>query len=239
MRCDICCLEDPACETLDHDAFCRRLSACDGCPLQQGEGPIPPAVLRRQLERLKDSARQLRSKQNRIRQLDRSHKELTQDILRSDERVAKLERTQHAIAQAAEGQLQAYLRQLDRQKESIHALSTPIIQVWEGVLVLPLIGHLDEARILTLTENLLHALQEQKARYAVLDLTGIAELDAKDAQQLLRVAAAVDLLGAQALLCGLRPQVVHTVVSLGVDLGRLSVWRTLENALRHCIKAQQ
>lgn len=239
MRCDLCCLEDPACETLDHDAFCRRLAACESCPLQQGTEPISAAVLARQLLRLKDAARQLRGKQNRIRQLERSHQELTQDILRSDERVAKLERTQQAIAQAAEEQLQAYLRQLTRQRESIHALSTPIIQVWEGVLVLPLIGHIDEARLSTLTENLLHALKEQKARYAVLDLTGIAELDAHDAQQLLRVAAAVDLLGAQALLCGLRPQVVRTVVSLAVDLGHLSVMRTLEDALRHCIAAKQ
>lgn len=235
MRCERCCLEDPACDALDTDAFVRKLSGCDSCPILQGEVPIPLNVLRKQLDRTKESARLLRQRQNRIRQLEHAQKELAQEITRSDERVAKLERTQQAIAQSADEQIQSYLRRLDSQQQSILALSTPIIQVWDGVLVLPLIGHLDEQRLQTLTENLLLALQEQKARFAVLDLTGISELGAQAAQRILRVAHAVRLLGAQARLCGLRPQVVRTVTSLGVDLGELSVTRTLQDALRHCI----
>ncbi|HNN52828.1 MAG TPA: STAS domain-containing protein [Pseudomonadota bacterium] len=235
MRCERCCLEDPACDALDADAFARKLSGCDSCPLLQGTSPIPATVLSKQLQRIKESARLLRHKQNRIRQLEHAQKELTQDILRSDERVSKLERTQHAIAQAAEAQLTSYLRMLESQQESIVALSTPIIQVWDAVLVLPLIGHLDASRLQTLTENLLASLQQHKARFAILDLTGISELDAASAGRLLKVAQAVGLLGATALLCGLRPQVVRTVTSLGVDLGELSVTRTLKEALGHCI----
>ncbi len=235
MRCERCCLEDPASESLDLDSYCRKLTACTECPLQQGTAAIPREVLLSQIRRLSLAARQSRQQQNRIRQLEREQKELAQEIQRSDERVAKLEQTQKATAQAADEQFQAQLELLAQQQASIMALATPIIQVWDGVLVLPLIGQLDAERMQTLTVSLLTELQQRRARFAVLDLTGVPTLDESSAQHLYRVATAVRLLGAEALLCGLRSQVVQTVTSLGVELSSLSTTRSLQDALRRCI----
>jgi anti-anti-sigma factor len=235
MRCERCCLEDPASESLDLDSYCRKLTACTECPIQQGTAAIPREVLLAQIRRLGIAARQTRQQQNRIRQLEREQKELAQEIQLSDERVAKLEQTQKATAQAADEQLRAQMELLSQQQASIMALATPIIQVWDGVLVLPLIGQLDEQRMQTLMESLLTELQQRRARFAVLDLTGVPMLDESSAQQLYRVATAVRLLGAEALLCGLRSQVVQTVTSLGVDLSSLSTTRSLQDALRRCI----
>lgn len=235
MRCERCCLEDPASESLDLDSYCRKLTACTECPLQQGTAAIPRAVLLSQIRRLSLAARQSRQQQNRIRQLEREQKELAQEIQRSDERVAKLEQTQKATAQAADEQFRAQLELLAQQQASIMALATPIIQVWDGVLVLPLIGQLDAERMQTLTVSLLTELQQRRARFAVLDLTGVPTLDESSAQHLYRVATAVRLLGAEALLCGLRSQVVQTVTSLGVELSSLSTTRSLQDALRRCI----
>lgn len=235
MRCERCCLEDPASESLDLDSYCRKLTACTECPLQQGTAAIPREVLLSQIRRLSLAARQSRQQQNRIRQLEREQKELAQEIQRSDERVAKLEQTQKATAQAADEQLRAQLERLAQQQASIMALATPIIQVWDGVLVLPLIGQLDAERMQTLTVSLLTELQQRRARFAVLDLTGVPTLDESSAQHLYRVATAVRLLGAEALLCGLRSQVVQTVTSLGVELSSLSTTRSLQDALRRCI----
>ncbi|MFO0621155.1 MAG: STAS domain-containing protein [Polyangia bacterium] len=235
MRCERCCLEDPASESLDLDSYCRKLTACTECPLQQGTAAIPREVLLSQIRRLSLAARQSRQQQNRIRQLEREQKELAQEIQRSDERVAKLEQTQKATAQAADEQLRAQLELLAQQQASIMALATPIIQVWDGVLVLPLIGQLDAERMQTLTVSLLTELQQRRARFAVLDLTGVPTLDESSAQHLYRVATAVRLLGAEALLCGLRSQVVQTVTSLGVELSSLSTTRSLQDALRRCI----
>lgn len=235
MRCERCCLEDPASESLDLDSYCRKLTACTECPLQLGTAATSREVLLATIRRLTDAARQSRQQQNRIRQLERAQLELSQEIQRSDERVAKLEQTQKATAHAADEQLRAQLELLSQQQASIMALATPIIQVWDGVLVLPLIGELDEQRMQSLTESLLLALQERRARFAVLDLTGVPSLNESSAQHLYRVATAVRLLGAEALLCGLRSQVVQTVTSLGVDLSALSTTRSLQDALRRCI----
>ncbi len=235
MRCERCCLEDPASESLDLDSYCRKLTACTECPLQLGTAATSREVLLATIRRLTDATRQSRQQQNRIRQLERAQLELSQEIQRSDERVAKLEQTQKATAHAADEQLRAQLELLSQQQASIMALATPIIQVWDGVLVLPLIGELDEQRMQSLTESLLLALQERRARFAVLDLTGVPSLNESSAQHLYRVATAVRLLGAEALLCGLRSQVVQTVTSLGVDLSAISTTRSLQDALRRCI----
>ncbi|MBL8632280.1 MAG: STAS domain-containing protein [Myxococcales bacterium] len=235
MRCERCCLEDPASESLDLDSYCRKITACTECPLQQGTATISRDVLIGNIRRLTESARQNRQQQNRIRQLERAQQELTEDIQRSDERVAKLEQTQKATTHAADEQLRAQLERLSAQQAAIMALATPIIQVWDGVLVLPLIGELDEERMQALTESLLSALQERRARLAVLDLTGVPTLNQSSAQHLYRIATAVRLLGAEALLCGLRSQVVQTVTSLGVDLSSLATTRSLQDALRRCI----
>lgn len=217
----------------------RTLSSCTECPLQRGEKPIPPAILRKQLDRLALAARTGRRTQNRLRQLEHERKEMLEEIQRSDERVAKLEETQKSAQQAAETRLSANIALLQQQRESILALSAPVIQVWEGVLVLPMIGQLDEVRIQTLMDNVLSGLSLKQSRFAVLDLTGVPDLDEGSAFRILRLAMAVRLLGADLLLCGMQAHVARRLTELRIDLGAIQVKQTLKDALRYCIAGQR
>lgn len=235
MRCENCCLEDGAGDALDLDAFTRKVSSCTECPYLTGQAPIPVSMLRRQISRLSDSARTIRKMQNRLRQFEHEKIEIMSEVQRSDQRIAKIEQAQKATALAAEIRIDEHVAQLRRQREAIVAMSTPIIQVWHGVLVVPLIGELDDTRMQSLTEQLLSALSTLQARYTVLDLTGVPSLDASSAQHVLRLSSAVRLLGADVLLCGMKPQVARTVTELGVDLGSLRARQTLKQALRGCI----
>gem|GEM_PF-5880832 len=236
MRCEVCCLEKPDDGEVDFTALARKLGECTECPHRHGESANPVVLL--QVERIQQAAKRLRHKKNKIRRLEHDLAEQMREIEQADARVAKLEQTQRASTQAADERLRAQVVRLEQQHEAILALSTPIIQVWEGVLVLPLIGVLDEARLTRMTENLLVALQEKQAQTVVLDLTGISEIDDTSVELLLRVAKAVRLLGSVPLLCGMRPNVARMVVNLGLNLGELAVSRTLQQTLTQCMMSE-
>ncbi len=128
--------------------------------------------------------------------------------------------------------------ELERRLEVIARMSTPIIHVWEGVLVLPIIGELDADRTARMTEALLAALITSRARFAILDLTGVETVDTHAADVLLQIVGAIGLLGVKALVSGIRPAVAEAVVDLGVDLSRVTTVATLHAALRMCMEAQ-
>ncbi len=125
---------------------------------------------------------------------------------------------------------------IKQQEEAIQALSTPILQVWEGVLALPIIGILDSARAASVMERLLAEIVRSQCRYAILDLTGVEHVDASTADHILRIVQAVELLGARALITGIRPAVAQAMTELGVDLSRLVTLSHLQKALEHCIR---
>src|SRR5690606_19838895 len=116
----------------------------------------------------------------------------------------------------------------------ILSLSTPIIQVWSGILVLPLVGALDAARADALMSGLLESVVARGARHAILDLTGVSEVDGPRADHLLRVVRAARLLGAEVLLSGMRPQVARAVADLDLRFEGLRTASSLEEALRAC-----
>jgi rsbT co-antagonist protein RsbR len=124
---------------------------------------------------------------------------------------------------------------IEAQNRAIQAMSTPILQVWDGVLALPIIGMVDEARASLMTETLLGAIVETQARFAILDLTGVDVVDTSTANNFLKIVAGTRLLGAHALIAGIRPMVAQTISSLGVDLGTIATFGTLKAALQHCI----
>jgi rsbT co-antagonist protein RsbR len=105
-----------------------------------------------------------------------------------------------------------------RQQEELLELSTPVVQLWEGVLALPLIGTLDSARTQVVMESLLQRIIDTGAAMAIIDITGVPMVDTLVAQHLLKTVAAARLMGADCIISGIRPQIAQTIVHLGVQL---------------------
>jgi rsbT co-antagonist protein RsbR len=125
---------------------------------------------------------------------------------------------------------------LRRQRDEILELSTPVIQVWDKVLVLPIIGTLDSGRAARLTENLLERIAENQAEVVILDISGVPTIDTQVAQHLLRTVQAATLMGASSIMCGVRPETAQAIVHLGIDLGQLRSRTTLRDALQLAIQ---
>jgi rsbT co-antagonist protein RsbR len=124
------------------------------------------------------------------------------------------------------------LELIQRQSVALADLSTPIIEVWEHTLALPIIGAIDEARAATMAETLLHSVAERRARHVLVDLTGVEDIDAETFRHLTRLARAVELLGARCVFTGLGPNVARTLVGMNLELGALRTHPTLKEGLR-------
>ncbi len=117
-----------------------------------------------------------------------------------------------------------------RQQQEMLELSTPVVELWDGVLALPLIGTLDSARTQVVMENLLQKIVQTGAGIAIVDITGVPTVDTLVAQHLLKTVAAARLMGADCIISGIRPQIAQTIVHLGVDLGTVITKATLADA---------
>lgn len=126
-------------------------------------------------------------------------------------------------------------RLLGRQQEEILALSTPVLQIWDGVLALPLIGAFDAVRSAKVTESLLQRVVDMAASVVILDVSGASAVDTAAVQQLFRIIAGVRLVGAETIICGVRPDTAQSVVHLGVDLAGVHSRGTLNAALHLAI----
>jgi len=124
-----------------------------------------------------------------------------------------------------------------QQAESMLELSTPVVQLWDGIIAVPLVGTLDSARTQLVMEKMLDALVAQGATHAVIDITGVPTVDTEVAQHLLKTVMAARLLGAQCTICGIRPQIAHTIVSLGIEFGDITTKATLAGALEHALRS--
>ncbi len=123
-------------------------------------------------------------------------------------------------------------RLVARQAQELLELSTPILKVWEGILVAPLIGALDSARTERFTERLLEIIVETGAEVALVDITGVPVVDTHTAQHLLETTSAVRLLGARVVLTGIRPAIAQVLVQLGIDLSSITTRSSLMEGLR-------
>jgi PAS domain S-box-containing protein len=135
----------------------------------------------------------------------------------------------------AERDLRAQLEQITSQEEMIRALFTPIIRVWERVLVLPIIGDLDPRRVDEIMHDLLHAVVDSRSAFVVLDLTGVQAVDGETAHHLIRINHTVRLLGTECLLSGISPSVAQSILAQDVDLRDLVSFSTLHAALAHAL----
>ena len=120
---------------------------------------------------------------------------------------------------------------IGRQQQELLELSTPVVQLWEGVLALPLIGTLDSARTQVVMESLLQKIVETGAGIAIIDITGVPTVDTLVAQHLLKTVSAARLMGADCIISGIRPQIAQTIVHLGVELHDVITKATLADAL--------
>jgi len=123
-----------------------------------------------------------------------------------------------------------------RQQQEMLELSTPVVQLWDGILALPLIGTLDSARTQTVMENLLEKIVETGSEVAILDITGVPTVDTLVAQHLMKAVAAARLMGAECIISGIRPQIAQTIVHLGVDLADVTTKATLADAMKHALQ---
>jgi rsbT co-antagonist protein RsbR len=119
-----------------------------------------------------------------------------------------------------------------RQAQEIIEVSTPVVQVWEGVIAAPLIGMLDSRRTEQFMERLLQRIVETNSPVALVDITGVPTLDTQTAQHLVETVTAVRMLGAQVVLTGVRPTLAQTLVHLGVDLSNIVTRSSLSAGLR-------
>ena len=134
-------------------------------------------------------------------------------------------------------ELEEKLNLIEQQRKAIEELSTPIIKIWERVLVLPLIGTLDTRRSQRLTESLLTDIAATQTKVTILDITGVPTVDSAVANHMLKTVAAVQLLGAECVITGIRPEVAQTMVHLGVDLSGVETLSTLAEGLKWAFRS--
>jgi rsbT co-antagonist protein RsbR len=127
--------------------------------------------------------------------------------------------------------------ELASQREVMRELSVPVIPVTERILVMPLIGALDDQRLQQAQEQALRAIQRNRTDHLVIDVTGVAVIDTHVVRGLINVVQASQLLGSQVTLVGIRPEVAQTIVSLGIHLGDLRTKTNLNSALRGLLTA--
>jgi len=125
---------------------------------------------------------------------------------------------------------------IHRQQQDLLELSTPVVKLWEGILVLPMIGTLDSARTQVVMESLLQRIVETGSDVAIIDITGVPTVDTLVAQHLLKTVTAARLMGADCIISGIRPQIAQTIVHLGVALGDVTTKANISDAFGLALK---
>lgn len=214
-------------------ALHEQLERGDESPALTGELASP--LVRALVGKYRDATRSIARLENQVRKLRGELREANVEADRYEERVALLERHQKVSSQETENALREQLALVKAQQEAMHAMSAPIIGVWRGVLVLPVIGALDAERAASMTSRLLERIQGTRSPHALVDLTGLASVDPATADHLIRLARSVRLLGARVTFTGIQPGVARAFVGLGVDMTAMLTQATLEEALRRVV----
>jgi rsbT co-antagonist protein RsbR len=123
-----------------------------------------------------------------------------------------------------------------RQQHEMLELSTPVVQLWDGIIALPLIGTLDSTRTQVVMETLLQSIVDTRSRIVVIDITGVSTVDTLVAQHLIKTAAAARLMGAQCIISGIRPQIAQTMVHLGVGFEDVLTTGSISDALQRAFR---
>jgi len=130
-------------------------------------------------------------------------------------------------------------KKIEAQKEELEVLSTPVIDIWEGILTVPVLGVLDSERASRIAEALLTQIVEERAFAAIIDISGISAVDSAVADLLIRTAKAVRLVGAEAILTGVGVEVAQTIADLGIEMEGLKTMATLRDGLKYSINKKK
>ena len=125
---------------------------------------------------------------------------------------------------------------IGRQAKEMFEQSSPVVELWQGILGLPIIGTLDSKRTQLVMETLLERIAQTQAEIAIIDITGVPTVDTLVAQHLLKTVAAARLMGAECIISGIRPQIAQTIVHLGVELGDVTTKTSLADALKVALR---
>ena len=154
------------------------------------------------------------------------NQELASARLQNERYIGELEQSKR--------ELQEQIATIAKQQLAIHELSTPIVEVWEDILLLPIISSLDSQRAAEMTEKLLDRVKQSRSRCIIIDITGVELVDTNTANSMLKMTRAARLLGTTCVLTGIRPEIARTMVQLGVELEGIKTLRTLKDGLREC-----
>jgi rsbT co-antagonist protein RsbR len=136
-----------------------------------------------------------------------------------------------ALALIGEEYLKTKEETIARQAEAIRELSTPVLQIRPGRLIMPLVGVVDTHRARQITEHLLEAIRNHRARVVIIDITGVPAVDSKVANHLIQTVEAARLMGAKTIVTGLSAEVAQTLVTLGVDLSKVRTVGDLQTGI--------
>ncbi len=139
-------------------------------------------------------------------------------------------------AEAEEARARQQQEVIRAQALAIAELSTPLIPITDEILVMPLVGLMDSNRASQVMNSLLEGISASRGRVAIIDVTGVAVIDTMVANALVRAAQAVRLLGAEVVLTGIRPEVAHTLVMIGADLGNITTCGTLQAGIAYALE---
>ncbi|MBA2649487.1 MAG: STAS domain-containing protein [Legionella sp.] len=120
---------------------------------------------------------------------------------------------------------------IHNQRKILNELSTPVLQVRDELLILPIVGAIDEQRARLLTETLLKCIRDKRSKVVVMDITGVPTVDSRVANHLLQTVDASRLMGATVIVTGLSPEVAQTLVTIGVNLNKLNTVGDLQGGL--------
>lgn len=141
-----------------------------------------------------------------------------------------LEETQHSLEK-----LQAAYQIQDRLSQTVRELSSPVIQIWEDILVLPLVGDIDSARAMRIMEDLLEGIVRHQAEIVILDITGVPVVDTSVANYLLKTVKAAGMLGARSILVGISGHIAQTMINIGIDLSEVETRGNLRAGIEYAL----
>ncbi len=118
------------------------------------------------------------------------------------------------------------------QSKSLIEMSTPVTAIWDGILLLPLVGIIDSKRALDITARVLEEIASSQSSVLILDISGVAVIDTAVANYLIKITKATRLMGCESLISGLSPAIAQTIVDLGIDVGTVQTTGNLRDALR-------
>jgi rsbT co-antagonist protein RsbR len=127
-------------------------------------------------------------------------------------------------------------RTIDAQQQELRETSTPITEIWDGVLTLPIIGTLDSSRTLLIMEALLNRIAAERASAVVMDVTGVHTVDSQVSHHMIQMVRAIQLMGATAILTGIRPEIARAMTSLNIDLGNVTTRASLSDGLKEAFR---